>query len=154
MKRALIYACIIASTATVATVHAQTYQWKDSSGRTIVSDTPPPKAARDSRSLGTSPPPSVGGNPADAPKTTAEKDLDFKKRQQEGREKTDKDTKEQTAAAEKRDTCERSRRNLSLLESDQAIVAADDKGQRHAIQGPERQQEIERTRRIMEESCK
>ncbi|QKV56827.1 MAG: DUF4124 domain-containing protein [Dechloromonas sp.] len=67
------------STATALTAHAQTYQWKDSSGRTVISDTPPPGSARDARGIGLSPPPSSSApkaeaaKAADAPKTTAEK---------------------------------------------------------------------------------
>jgi hypothetical protein len=111
MKTALILALGIASTAAVITAHAQTYQWKDSSGRTIISDTPPPGSAKAARAIGNAQPAVVKGDvaaekPADAPKTAAEKDLEFKKRQQEAREKADKDAKEQKAAADKRENCD------------------------------------------------
>ena len=46
MKTALILALAVASTATVIDANAQTYQWKDSSGRTVISDTPPPASVR------------------------------------------------------------------------------------------------------------
>lgn len=154
MKRALIIAVGIASTAAALSVEAQTYQWKDSRGRTVISDSPPPTAARDARSVGTGQPDATATKAQEAPKSLAEKDMEFRKRQQEANEKADKDAKEQAAAAERRENCDRARRNLALLESDQGIVTADDKGERRALDDADRRQEIERTRAILNEACK
>ena len=70
MRTALIFALAIASTATVITANAQTYQWKDSSGRTVISDTPPPASVRNAKAIGTSPPPSIGAPTTDASQAT------------------------------------------------------------------------------------
>lgn len=159
MKLALVFALGIASTAAIVTAHAQTYQWKDSNGRTVISDTPPPGTAKAPRTLGGLPPAVVeSAKPAekltDAPKSTAEKDLEFKKRQQESKEKADKDAKEQTAAAEKRENCDRARRNLAALESNEPFATLDEKGERQLMDASQRDQEMERARRFMAESCK
>ena len=114
MKLTLVFALGIASTAAIVPANAQTYQWKNSSGQTVISDTPPPRTTLAPRTIGGNQQPKLDEEKstekqADAPKTTAEKDLEFKKRQQEAKEKAEKITKEQTAAAEKRENCERAR---------------------------------------------
>ena len=166
MKTPLIFALLIASTATVINANAQTYQWKDSSGRTVISDTPPPASVRNARAIGTSPPPSIGApttgasqatggaQSADAPKTTGEKDMEFKKRQQEAKEKADKDAKETAAATQKRENCERARTHLSALESGRRMILPDGKGGETFLEDAQRGDEIERTRNTIAESCK
>jgi len=166
MKTALILALAIASTATVIDANAQTYQWKDSSGRTVISDTPPPASVRGSKAVGTSPPLSIGtaatdaapatgsAPPAGAPKTTAEKDMEFRKRQQEAREKADKESKEAAQAAQNRENCERARTHLRMLESGRRMILPDGKGGETFLEDAQRGDEIERTRNTIAESCK
>lgn len=138
---------------------AETYQWKDSSGQTVISDTPPPATVKSRRSIGGNQPSVVSEKPAEkvadstkapeGPKTTAEKDLEFKKRQQEAKEKADKEAKEAAATRARRDNCDRARANYRMLQSDIPVIVGDkDMSQK------QRQQEMERTRRIMQESCK
>jgi hypothetical protein len=159
MKNLQIFALIIASTATVFSATAQTYQWKDSSGHTVISDTPPPGYAKESaRTIGGKAPganavPTTGKAP-EAPKTFAEKDMDFKKRQQETSEKAEKSEKEKAAAADKRENCDRAQKQLALLESGQRIATTDDKGERQIMEDAERDKEMERARRFVSESCK
>jgi len=159
MKLALVFALGVASTAAIVTAHAQTYQWKDSSGRTVISDTPPPGSTKASRAVGGPPAATTESErsaekPLDASKSTAEKNLEFKKRQQEAKEKADKEAKEQTAAAEKRENCDRASRNLAALESNQPFATLDEKGERQLMDTSQRDQEMERARRFMAESCK
>jgi len=164
-KSSLVFALVvIASTTAGISAQAETFQWKDSNGRTVVSDIPPPASAKDRRSIGGVKPAVVSeaipekstdaSKAADAPKSTAEKDLDFKKRQQEAKEKADKQAKEQTAETEKRDNCERARRNLAALESNQLLSTIDDNGDRKVLDTSQREQEMERARKIMTDSCK
>ena len=148
-------------------VQAQTYQWKDASGKTIISDTPPPSNVQKKRSVGVQQPKLTTGSPASetdenntekevspaaqpsTPATMAEKDLEFRKRQQEAKEKADKEAKEAAATRARRDNCDRARANYRMLQSDIPVVVGDkDMSQK------QRQQEMERTRRIMQESCK
>ena len=148
-------------------VQAQTYQWKDASGKTIISDTPPPSNVQKKRSVGVQQPKLTTGTPASetdenntkkevspaaqpsTPATMAEKDLEFRKRQQEAKEKADKEAKEAAATRARRDNCDRARANYRMLQSDIPVIVGDkDMSQK------QRQQEMERTRRIMQESCK
>ncbi len=146
---------------------AQTYRWKEASGKTIISDTPPPSNVQKKRSVGVQQPKLTTGTPASetdenntekevspaaqpsTPATMAEKDLEFRKRQQEAKEKADKEAKEAAATRARRDNCDRARANYRMLQSDIPVVVGDkDMSQK------QRQQEMERTRRIMQESCK
>jgi hypothetical protein len=157
MKNLLNFTLGIALTVTLSNATAQTYQWKDSSGRTVVSDTPPPGAVKESaRTIGGNAPTATTTNakPADAPKTIAEKDLEFKKRQQESAEKAGKDAKEAAANAERRDNCERAKRQLALIESGQRIATTDEKGERRIMEDAERAQEMARAQKFASESCK
>ncbi|MFO1403402.1 MAG: DUF4124 domain-containing protein [Azonexus sp.] len=134
---------------------ADTCQWKDSAGRTVISDQPPPGNAKDIRCA--SGRTSVGGpDPvaATAPKTLAEKDMDFKKRQQEGKEKAEKAAKENSAATDRKENCERAQRQIAGLEAGERVATVDANGERRFLDDTERQAEIERTRRIANESCK
>jgi len=159
-----IFALFLPLTVATISAHAETFQWKDSNGQTVVSDVPPPATAKGRRSIGGMKPVVVsealpektGDAPkvADTPKTTAEKDLDFKKRQQEAREKADKHAKEQAAEKEKSENCERARRNLVALESNQPLSTYDEKGERKLMDTSQRDQEIERARKFVADSCK
>ncbi|HLO63211.1 MAG TPA: DUF4124 domain-containing protein [Azonexus sp.] len=164
-KSILVFvAAATTSAAAINAVYAETYQWKDSTGQTIISDTPPPANAKGRRALGAPQPAVVSEKPADkpadgakaseAPKTAAEKDMEFKKRQQEAKEKAERQAKEEAAEAEKKDNCERAKRNLTALENNQPMVTLDDKGQRKFMDTTQRDQELERARRIIAESCK
>ena len=143
---------------------AQTYQWKNSQGQTVISDTPPPGNAKSARTVGANQPlqrgeldsskPSDAQEKAAAPKSTAEKDMDFKKRQQETKEKAEKEAKEQAAARDKQENCDRARRNLAALEANQPMATLDEKGERIVMDNSQREQEMERARRFMAESCK
>ena len=157
MKSPLIFALCVMSTVAAVSVQAQTYQWKDKNGRTVISDTPPPASAR-STQIGESAPPVAApaadtSKSASPPQTSADKNLDFKKRQKEAKEKADKDAKDQAAAAEKREVCDRARRNLAALESGQTLATPDESGQRQVLDNSLREQEIERARKIMAETC-
>ncbi|WP_434516457.1 DUF4124 domain-containing protein [Dechloromonas sp. ARDL1] len=139
-------------------VHAETYQWKDSSGQTVISDTPPPSNAKSRRAINARQPSVVSEKPAEkaaeGPKTTAEKDMEFKKRQQENKEKAEKLAKEQAAEADRKDNCERAKQNLAALQSDNPIATLDDKGQQKTMDTTQRDQELERARRVIAETCK
>ncbi|MDR0775108.1 MAG: DUF4124 domain-containing protein [Azonexus sp.] len=149
----------IISALALSTAHAEIYQWKDASGRTVVSDTPPSgSAAKEANVIGKQQPvvkgEVAGEKPADAPKSVAEKDLDFKKRQQEARDKADKEAKEQKAEADRKENCERARRNLAAIESGYGVSAFDEKGERKMLDEAQRKQEMERYREFVAQSCK
>lgn len=167
-----VAACLIATLP--ATVSAQVYQWKDANGRTVISDSPPPSNAKNARSIGGTKPVSKSdeaaapteksdkaGDKADkaaekdaGPQSTAEKDMAFKKRQQEAKEKAEKDAKEKAAANDRKENCERAKRQLTALESGERFATYDEKGGQRPMHDEERQQELERSRRIVAENCK
>lgn len=154
MKSPLIFALCVMSTVAAVSAQAQTYQWKDKNGRTVISDTPPPGSAKSSQVSDAAVAAPAAATPAEAPKTFAEKDMEFRKRQQEAKDKAEKEAKEQAAAAEKRENCERARRNLAALESSQPLASIDENGQRKSMDNGMRQQEIERARQFIIETCK
>lgn len=164
-KPIIAFAAVAAtSVAAINTVYAETYQWKDSSGQTVISDTPPPSNAKNRRAIDARQPSVVSEKPTEkaaeeakspeGPKTTAEKDLEFRKRQQEKKEKADKLAKEQATETEQKDNCERAKRNLTALEKNQPMVTVDDSGQRKFMDTSQREQELERARRVIAETCK
>lgn len=149
----LIIALAATLTVTSSLTMAQTYQWKDGNGRTVISDTPPPGAARQPRSIESSRSPE-SQQPTEAQKSMADKEMDFKQRQQEAREKADKERKESAANAEKNENCQRARQQLVALESGQRISSTDVNGERRYMEDAERQRETERTRKFLAETCK
>jgi hypothetical protein len=159
-RSTLVFALFLAPTVAFGPALAETYQWKDSNGQTVVSDIPPPPTVKGRRSIGGNQPsvvsekPAEDAKPADAPKTVADKDMEFKKRQQESKEKADKLAKEQAAEADKRQNCERARNMVTALEANQPVSSYDDQGRRLLMDNAQREQELERARRAMEESCK
>ncbi len=154
MKNALIFALAVASTAAAVSAHAQSYQWRDSNGRLVISDRPPPASVRDARPVNPAPPAASSTTESTAPRTTAEQNMEFRKRQQEARERSDKDTKDAAAAAQKRENCERARNQLATLESgNHRLVVPDGKGGEVFVEGDVKETEMERTRKIIAESC-
>ena len=69
--------CVVATALSSlgSSAHAETFQWKDSNGQTIISDTPPPATAKNRRSIGGQQPSVVSEKPvekaADGAKTAA-----------------------------------------------------------------------------------
>lgn len=156
MKSPLIFAFCIMSTVIAVSAQAQTYRWKDSNGRTVISDTPPPVSAKPKLIGGQEAEPSPAAETASQgvkTSTMAEKEMEFKKRQQDAKEKAEKEAKEQAAAAAKRENCERARRNLVALESNQPVAQLEENGQQKVLDTSQREQEIERARKFMAETC-
>lgn len=147
MKRlTLAVAALLVTTA----VHAQIYQWKDENGKTVISDKPPVGAARAPRKIDAETP---AANAAPQ-KTTADREMDFRKRQQESQEKTEKAQKEELAAGQKKENCERARRYLQSLESGERIALRDGQGERYYMEDAQRQQEIGKAQQTVQADCK
>lgn len=151
MKTVCTIVLCLAASLQLSTASAQVYQWKDASGRTIISDTPPPASIKGGRTISTTPSPSASGSP---PQSMAERDMEFKKRRQEASQKGEEAAKEQAAAAERRENCERAKGQLASLESGQRLVTHDENGERRYLDDDQRQREIAQTRKAMAESCK
>ncbi len=150
---------------------AQLYQWRDTNGRVVFSDTPPPPGTPPGNIIKspkgrTAPPPapaaaSSGDGPAkdaapgaaastaSGPKSVADREAEYKKRQADAAEKAKKD---QDAAAEtqrREGICRGLRNNLASLEGGQRVRKVDDKGEPYFVDDAERAKEISRVRQEM-----
>jgi hypothetical protein len=151
---------------------AQMYQWRDTNGRVVFSDTPPPPGTPPGNIIKapkgrTAPPPAPAaaapgaegaakdaapGAPATAaagPKSVADREADYKKRQADAAEKSKKD-QEATADAQRREgICRGLRGNLASLEGGQRVRKVDEKGEPYFVDDAERAKEISRVRQEM-----
>lgn len=131
-------------------VWAQAYQWKDANGRTVISDTPPPRNLSAQKVTG-------GGSSsqlAPASKSLAEKEMEFRKRQQEKREQSTKQEQENAAKAARAQNCERAQRYLQLLESGRRISSLNKQGETEVLNDEQRQKEMEQARSAVKEDCR
>lgn len=150
---------------------AAQWVWKDSNGRTVYSDRSPPADVKPSQIvrqpstpvLGTVAPADGAPDPTKAPadkaqapagpKTVAEREMEFRKRQQERAESEKKAQEEQQKAAAKATECERARGYLKGLEDGQRVVRTDASGNREFLDDSQRAAELERTRRMVQSLC-
>ena len=147
MKRpALLISCLLASLA----VNAQVYQYKDAAGRTVYSDIPP-TGGTPTRTISKDPTPASGSA---APQSIADKELEFRKRQQAQKEAAQKNEKESADAANRKEDCVRAQRNLQTLESGQRVSSIDEKGERSFMDDTQRAAEIERARKMVTDLCR
>lgn len=163
LRTALLLALVVALPA-----QAQIYHYKDASGKTVISDRPPPPGKAPGKTY-----PAAGGasegapvtngasetseaspSPTAGPKTLAERELEFKKRQKEQKEAADKAQKEAAKQATRKDECERAKRQLQVLESGERVTMRDEKGELVFIEDEQRAAEINRTRKHIAEACK
>lgn len=152
--------CGLLAALMLPTASAQVYQWKDANGRTVVSDTPPPgTVSKKTQRIGGPPVNEEGAATAapsakTGPKTLSERDMEFKKRQQEGKEKAEKTRQEEAAANEQKENCKRAREALTTLQSQQPVASVNEKGERQIMDNATRQTEIERAQKIVADTCK
>ena len=135
--------------ATAFSVAAQTYPWKHGSGRTVISDTPPPPGSGASRIRTPD-----GEHSGDAVKALQAKQADQRKRSEEAKENADKEAKAEALKAENKENCTMARNQLTGLESGQRISGMTASGERYVLDDNDRQKEINRIRKYMAENCK
>ncbi|MGE5160508.1 MAG: DUF4124 domain-containing protein [Betaproteobacteria bacterium] len=149
------------------------WAWKDDNGRLVYSNIPPPpsiKASQIVRQPGPSSQPARAAAPVDgeaekpadapaaantpnAPKTYAERDAEFRKRQQERADSERKAQEEQQKTAQKAVECERSRGYLRALEDGVRITRTDAAGNRAYLDDAQRAAEMDRMRKAIRELC-
>lgn len=157
------------------------WAWKDGNGRVVYSDRPPPseiRAANIMRQPSTQPlaNPAPAGSPLDdaakatdakssesksaevknapnALKTVAEREMEFRKRQQERAESEKKVADEQTKAATKTAECDRARGYMKSLDDGVRITRTDANGNREFLDDAARAAEADRTRKIIQSAC-
>lgn len=174
--RATITVAVVLAGFTSTPSEAQ-WAWKDGNGRLVYSDRPPPsdiKAGSIVRQPSTqalaNPAPAIGpldeaGKPTDAknsdtktpapnsPKTIAEREMEFRKRQQERVDSDKKAAEEQTKSAAKTAECERARGYMRGLEDGVRLQRTDAAGNREFLDDAQRAAEVERTRKIIQSTC-
>ncbi len=129
---------------------AQIYQWKDDSGKTIISDKPPVGAVRDERKVDAG----TAASNAAPQKSLADRELEFRQRQKEAQENAEKAKKQQAVASNKSEYCDNARRQLQALESGERLGMRDEKGERYYMDDAQRQQETEKTRQAIAQNCR
>lgn len=174
LVRATITGVVVLAGFTCTPSEAQ-WAWKDTNGRLVYSDRPPPSDVRTanivrqptSQALATPTASSQGDDaakPADGkssdaksapsgPKTMAERELEFRKRQQERADSEKKAAEEQTKSAARTAECERARGYMKSLEEGIRIARTDASGNREFLDDAQRAAETERTRKIIQSTC-
>lgn len=160
----------------VSTPSEAQWAWKDGNGRVVYSDRPPPSDIKPaqimrqpSQQLLPNPAPASvatdDGKPSDAkgsdsktpapnaPKTVAEREMEFRKRQQERADSDKKAAEEQTKSATKTAECERARGYMKSLEDGVRITKTDASGNREFLDDSQRAAEMDRTRKIIQSTC-
>ena len=147
MKRFVLTAALLCI---VAAAQAQIYKWQDQNNRTVISDRPPTGVVRKPRTIEAEAPPAA----ADAGKTMADREMDFRKRQKESVERNEKAEKEQRLTAQRQEDCDAARRSLQAMESGERVAMRDARGERYFLDDSQRQQEIARIRQTVQSNCK
>ncbi|HPU79591.1 DUF4124 domain-containing protein [Accumulibacter sp.] len=147
MKRFVLTAALLCI---VAAAQAQIYKWQDQNNRTVISDRPPTGVVRKPLTIEAEAPPAA----ADAGKTMADREMDFRKRQKESVERNEKAEKEQRLTAQRQEDCDAARRSLQAMESGERVAMRDARGERYFLDDSQRQQEIARIRQTVQSNCK
>ena len=159
----LLALCVGLSIALPGAALAQAYKWRDEKGGVVFSDTPPPPnipranilqaprgkmpAAAPAPGAAVTASPAVNAAAAPAgPKTVAEREADFKKRQLADQKKTKEDGAKSEQEQQRQTACESQRQNLAALESGQRIVRTDSKGERYFVEDEQRAKDIAKAR--------
>ncbi len=145
----------------------QVYKWVDTNGETHYSDRPPTgnfKSESKLRSSGVVESPATGnsagaaakaGHAAAKPKTPAEQEAEFRKRQIEKEEADKKNQKKEAEAAQRHRNCEAARSYLKGLETGQRVAHVDpNTGERSYLDDKQRAAETERAKNQVASWCK
>ena len=172
----LVFGLLATSLLLPGPASAQLYQWRDTNGRVVFSDTPPPPGIPSANIIKSpkarsAPPPvaasgdaaagattTAGTAPAPGPtaaaksggqKSVAEREADFKKRQAEAAEKSQKESETAASDSRREEQCRGLRQSLAALEGGQRIRRFNDKGEPYFVEDAERAKDTERVRRDM-----
>ena len=158
----LLLAMIMGTGLVAPPVAAETYKWTDAEGKVHYSDQPPPANAKEQgtvKSIKPSTPaaasaPTEKGAPAAKTPTYVEQEADFKKRQVEAAEREAAEKKKAAEVAEKRRNCEQARASLKNLQLGGRIASANAQGERDYLSDAQLAQEMERTKKSVDDWCK
>jgi hypothetical protein len=161
-RRVTALIAVLLAGAYVGAAAAQ-WAWKEDSGRVVYSDRPPPASVKSSQILrqpahaaaAQGAPGAAGGDNAAAsgPKTLAEREMEFRKRQQERADAERKAQEDQQKTAAKAADCERAKGYMRSLEDGVRIARTDAAGNREILDDAQRAAEMERTRKSLQQLC-
>jgi len=143
---------------------AQMYKWVDSNGKVQYSDKPPPGNIKAEKlrapARGSSAPAAAaaaGGTQKDAakagPKTAAEHEQAFRKRQLEAAKAQDKEGQKQTEARERAESCSRAKAALAGLQIGGRQMRTDAKGERVFLDEQQIAQETAKAQQEIAAAC-
>jgi len=138
---------------------AAQWAWRDESGRTVYSDRPPPPNIKSDQILrqgtqtfGTADQPSDAKDPK-APKSLAEREMEFRKRMQDSADAEKKAAETQAHNDQKAAECERMRGYLRALQEGQRIARTDAQGNREILDDAQRANEVRRVQEGLSNTC-
>lgn len=137
--------------------HAEMYKWTDPSGKVHYSDQKPTESQSKTVENAKAAPAAATAakeQAKPAPKSLADKELEFNKRRKEAQEATTKREQEEATTKEKKENCERSRAALQALQRGDRMARPNEKGETIVMDDKARQQETERTQKQVNEWCK
>ncbi|HMV17152.1 MAG TPA: DUF4124 domain-containing protein [Zoogloea sp.] len=150
MSRALLALLILGASPLV--LAQSIYSWKDAAGITHYSDTPPADStSRRLKQAPLAPPPTAQDG---ATQSFADKELAFRKRRAEAAEAEDKARKDKARDEDRQRECAAAKSQLAGLESGQRIARFNAAGEKEYLDDAQRDAEIERARRVVENNCK
>lgn len=144
---------------------AQMYKWVDSNGKVQYSDKPPPSNIKTEKLREAAPAASApaasedkGAAKKDAakagPRTQAEEEQAFRKRQLDTAKAQQAEDKKQAEARQKEENCTRARAALTNLEMGGRQVRIDDKGERVFLEEDQIARETAKARQDVATACK
>ena len=141
------------------TVNADVYKWADKNGKIQYSDQPPPsgdakKLKRKSKEPIESPPAQSGGNIAKPPASTADHELEYRKRKTEKEEAEKKQRAEAEVSEKNKEYCNNLRGDLSAHSNGVRLVRNNEKGERVFLDDKERAVSKQKLEERITKECK
>lgn len=131
------------------------YKWVDQAGKVHYSDQPPPANARSEKKLEVRSSPSgvTGSSTGTGPKSAADLDQEFRKRQLQRAENEQKLAKESESNAEKQRNCVESKNRLAALERGGRITRWGPNGEQQYLSDEEIAREVAAQRKTVDSWC-
>lgn len=149
MKNPILVLVLFAA-AIPAVTEAQILKCVGAGGRVEFAASCPPGTKAENTGIRNTP----GASKAAPPKSLAEREADFRKRQSEQQESTKKAAAKEQDSADRSKNCENAQGYLKSLKAGDRIARTDPKtGERVFMEDAERSTEIERAQRAVDSSC-
>lgn len=130
----------------------QVYSWKDASGKIHYGDHPPEERNVQSRKLPGAP--AATDDVEAARKASAERQFSEREKQGKADENARKTPENAAQAKEREANCRQAKANLAALESGQIRFTHNDRGERVALDGAVREEELAKARKSVDSWCK